>query len=127
MSFSRWWQPDQHPTSPDNKYTRYLSLLTSRKLVLTLAYLGYIGLGELRKVAKDLGELTDDTLLQEMIEKADIDHDTVISEEEFYNLLTKKVFWFKLGNDLFRLFFNPHLILFLFLKKHQYIKIKFVK
>ena len=66
--------------------------MTSRKLVLTIAYLGYIALGELRKVAKDLGELTDDTLLQEMIEKADIDNDTVVSEEEFYNLLTKKVF-----------------------------------
>ncbi len=47
---------------------------------------------DLRKVAKDLGELTDDNVLQEMIEKADYDLDTVVSEEEFYNLLTKKVF-----------------------------------
>jgi Ca2+-binding EF-hand superfamily protein len=44
----------------------------------------------LRKVAKDLGELTDDNSLQEMIERADIDRDGVISEEEFYNLVTKK-------------------------------------
>jgi Ca2+-binding EF-hand superfamily protein len=44
----------------------------------------------LRKVAKDLGELTDDNALQEMIERADLDHDGVISEEEFYNLVTKK-------------------------------------
>jgi len=44
----------------------------------------------LRKVAKDLGELTDDNTLQEMIERADIDFDGVISEEEFYNLVTKK-------------------------------------
>jgi Ca2+-binding EF-hand superfamily protein len=44
----------------------------------------------LRKVAKDLGELTDDNSLQEMIERADLDHDGVISEEEFYNLVTKK-------------------------------------
>jgi Ca2+-binding EF-hand superfamily protein len=49
-------------------------------------------LKDLRKVAKDLGELTDDNVLQEMIEKADYDLDTVVSEEEFYNLLTKKVF-----------------------------------
>jgi Ca2+-binding EF-hand superfamily protein len=51
---------------------------------------GFIGLKELRKVAKDLGELTDDEVLQAMIERADIDGDGVISEEEFYNLVTKK-------------------------------------
>lgn len=31
-------------------------------------------------MAKDLGELTDDTILQEMIERADSDGDGVISE-----------------------------------------------
>lgn len=53
---------------------------------------GYVALKDLRKVAKDLGELTDDNVLQEMIERADFDHDGVVSEEEFYNLLTKKVY-----------------------------------
>jgi centrin-3 len=47
-------------------------------------------LKDLRKVAKDLGELTDDTILQEMIERADLDQDGVVSEEEFYALITKK-------------------------------------
>ena len=51
---------------------------------------GFISLKDLRKVAKDLGELTDDITLQEMIEKADTDQDGVISFEEFYNLVTKK-------------------------------------
>ena len=51
---------------------------------------GFIALKDLRKVAKDLGELTDDTILQEMIERADADGDGVVSEEEFYNLITKK-------------------------------------
>lgn len=51
---------------------------------------GFIALKDLRKVAKDLGELTDDTVLQEMIERADADGDGVVSEEEFYNLITKK-------------------------------------
>ena len=45
---------------------------------------------DIRKVAKDLGELTDDNTLQDMIERADADHDGVVSEEEFYNLITKK-------------------------------------
>ena len=37
-----------------------------------------------------MGELTDDNVLQEMIERADADCDGVVSEEEFYNLITKK-------------------------------------
>ena len=51
---------------------------------------GFVALKDLRKVAKDLGELTDDSVLQEMIERADTDLDGVVSEEEFYNLITKK-------------------------------------
>ncbi|MCL4119132.1 UNVERIFIED_CONTAM: hypothetical protein GTU68_031548 [Idotea baltica] len=41
---------------------------------------GYIALKDLRKVAKDLGELTDDNVLQEMIERADFDRDGLVSE-----------------------------------------------
>ena len=40
---------------------------------------GFIALKELRKVSKDLGELADDTILQEMIDRADTDGDGVIS------------------------------------------------
>lgn len=47
---------------------------------------------DLRRVAKDLGELTDDNILQEMIERADFDVDGLVSEEEFYNLMTKKAY-----------------------------------
>jgi Ca2+-binding EF-hand superfamily protein len=36
-------------------------------------------LKDLRKVAKDLGELTDDGVLQDMIERADHDLDGVVS------------------------------------------------
>jgi Ca2+-binding EF-hand superfamily protein len=44
----------------------------------------------LRKIAKELGELTDDFFLQEMIDRGDIDDDGRLSEEEFYLLMTKK-------------------------------------
>lgn len=37
--------------------------------------------------------MQDDNLLQEMIERADFDQDGLVSEEEFYNLLTKKAYW----------------------------------
>ena len=43
--------------------------------------LGFLTLANLRKVAKDLGELTDDTILQDMIDRADSDGDGVVSEE----------------------------------------------
>ena len=51
---------------------------------------GYISLRELRKVSKELGEITDDYFLQEMIERADTNVDGMVSEEEFYRLMTKK-------------------------------------
>ena len=41
---------------------------------------GYIALKDLRKVAKDLGELTDDNTLQDMIDRADFDQDNLVSE-----------------------------------------------
>ena len=44
-------------------------------------------------MAKELGEVQDDNVLQEMIERADFDQDGLVSEEEFYNLLTKKAYW----------------------------------
>ena len=53
---------------------------------------GYIALKDLRKVAKELGELHDDNELGEMIERADFDQDGLVSEDEFYNLLTKKAY-----------------------------------
>ena len=53
---------------------------------------GYVALKDLRKVAKELGELHDDNELSEMIERADFDGDNLVSEDEFYNLLTKKAY-----------------------------------
>lgn len=75
---------------PERKFTRFSSPSTLRRLVKDVVYIGFVALKDLRKVAKDLGELTDDTVLQDMIERADADGDGVVSEEEFYNLITKK-------------------------------------
>ena len=50
---------------------------TGKKYII----LGFIALKDLRRVAKDLGELTDDNTLQEMIERADFDQDGLVSEE----------------------------------------------
>lgn len=51
---------------------------------------GFISMKTLKKVVKDLGETIDEHELQEMIEKADADNDGLVSEEEFYNIMTRR-------------------------------------
>jgi Ca2+-binding EF-hand superfamily protein len=51
---------------------------------------GFITLLTLKKMVRDMGENIDEAELQEMIEKADLDKDGQVSEEEFYNIMTKK-------------------------------------
>ena len=53
---------------------------------------GFISIKNLRRVAKELGETIDESELQEMIERADTDNDGLVSEEEFFNIITKKTF-----------------------------------
>ena len=96
-NFSAWWQLDPQPTNHGKKSTKSSSLSIQQRQVKIKINAGFVALKDLRKVAKDLGELTDDNTLQEMIERADFDQDGVVSEQEFYNLLTKKAYW----NDWF--------------------------
>jgi Ca2+-binding EF-hand superfamily protein len=51
---------------------------------------GYISIKNLRKIVRDLGENIEEHELQEMIDKADSDRDGMVSEEDFYMILTKK-------------------------------------
>lgn len=53
---------------------------------------GYVDLGALKKVAKELGENMDENELMEMIERADSDGDKKVTFEDFYNIMTKKTF-----------------------------------
>ena len=53
---------------------------------------GYISSKNLKRAAKELGEFVDDSFFDAMIERADFDLDGYVSEEEFYNILTKKTF-----------------------------------
>ncbi len=52
---------------------------------------GFISIATLKKVVKELGENIDETELNEMIQKADVDRDGLVNEEEFYNVMTRKV------------------------------------
>lgn len=51
---------------------------------------GFISIKSLRRIVRELGENIEEHELQEMIKKADHDRDGMISEEEFYMIITKK-------------------------------------
>ncbi|KAL4435819.1 hypothetical protein ABPG74_015787 [Tetrahymena malaccensis] len=51
-----------------------------------------ISIKQLRRIAQELGEQMDDTELQEMIERADSNGDGLVTEDDFYNIMTKKNF-----------------------------------
>lgn len=51
---------------------------------------GFLSIKNLRRIVRELGENIEEHELQEMIDKADLDHDGMISEEEFYMIITKK-------------------------------------
>lgn len=50
---------------------------------------GKIGLRDLERVAKELGENLTEEELQEMIDEADLDHDGEINEQEFLRIMKK--------------------------------------
>ncbi len=51
---------------------------------------GFISIKNLRRVVKEVGENIDDAELQEMIQRADLDNDGLISEEQFYAIMTRR-------------------------------------
>jgi centrin-1 len=53
---------------------------------------GKISLENLRRVARELGEDMTEDELKEMVARADLDGDGFINEDEFYNIMTKKIF-----------------------------------
>jgi len=53
---------------------------------------GTISLKNLKRVSKELGETMSDEELREMIERADSNGDGQITQEDFYNIMTKKTF-----------------------------------
>lgn len=54
---------------------------------------GKITVHELKKVAKELGEdLTDDEI-NHVFSKADLDEDGFVTSDDFYNIMTHKVYW----------------------------------
>ena len=65
--------------------------MTPSDKVLLVPYLGYISVDDLKRVIKDLGESVKEDELKEMIEWADVlDKDGVVSEEEFYRIITSQ-------------------------------------
>jgi centrin-1 len=52
---------------------------------------GFISIKNLRRISQELGENVSEQELQELINRADTDHDGLVSEEEFYTILTRKI------------------------------------
>ena len=48
---------------------------------------------ELKKVAKDLGEDLNDEQIEKIFSNADLDDDGFVTQDDFYNIMTHKVYW----------------------------------
>ena len=51
---------------------------------------GRIGIGNLLRVSKELGELLTEDEVQEMINRADHDQKNYVTPEDFYNVVTRR-------------------------------------
>ena len=58
---------------------------------------GSITIRNLRRVARELGETMTDEELQEMVERADSNGDGAVSMDDFYNIMTKKTFTWRVS------------------------------
>lgn len=54
---------------------------------------GKITEAELKRVAKDLGEDMTDEEIKVMFAKADLDEDGFVTADDFYNIMTHRVYW----------------------------------
>lgn len=52
---------------------------------------GFISIKNLRRVVRELGESIGEGELQELVDRADLDFDGLISEEEFYTIITRPI------------------------------------
>lgn len=48
---------------------------------------------ELKKVAQDLGEELTEEEIQDMFTRADLNDDGFVTAEDFYNIMTHRVYW----------------------------------
>lgn len=65
--------------------------------VLTIFYSGQIHNFGTQKVAQDLGEDLTEEEIQHMFTKADLDDDGFVTAEDFYNIMTHRVYWDGMG------------------------------
>ncbi len=56
---------------------------------------GKINVNDLKRMARELGEDMTDEEIEKMFKKADLDDDGFVTDEDFYNIMTHKVYWDK--------------------------------
>lgn len=64
----------------------------NRIVIITLTQ-GKITVVQLKRVARDLGEEMTDDELEAMFSKADLDDDGFVTADDFYNIMTHRVYW----------------------------------
>ena len=47
----------------------------------------------MKKIAKELGEDDSDEAIEKIFVKADLDDDGFVTVDDFYNIMTHKVYW----------------------------------
>jgi len=62
---------------------------------------GFISTKNMRRIAQELGENISEEEINELIHRADVDQDGLVSEEEFYTIVTRKIKdWYSMGLSL---------------------------
>ena len=82
---------------------------------------GTITLRNLRRVARELGETMTDEELQEMVDRADSNGDGAVTLDDFFNIMTKKTFAWKLRLFVLVYKFLPNLWILLLLYVSNYL------
>jgi len=52
---------------------------------------GFISAKNMRRIAQELGDNISNEEIDELIQRADLDQDGLVSEEEFYQIVTRKI------------------------------------
>ena len=86
IDFDQWFSlmtPKAPITNMKAHYSKVFALYDDQKT-------GFIAASNIKRVAEDLGMALSDKEIQELIVRADEDGDGLVSEDEFYHILTYK-------------------------------------
>lgn len=87
LDFSEWFSLMTTKIGDKNSRANYAKIFAMYDDERT----GFLSAKNLRRVAETLGETISEQEIQELITRADLDQDGLVSEEEFYAIMTRKL------------------------------------